>query len=86
MQVDGTDPLELPIRKLGESHTQYGKYSNITAAFGGKKYADVFVARIGLLMALRQSKTIKLDARPKFCKPRPVYYAIRQCLEEVLLQ
>ena len=50
-----------------------------------EKYAEtVFKSGLGKLKGITASLTIKPDVTPKFCKPRPVPFAVRPKVEETL--
>lgn len=49
-----------------------------------KKYAEVFGPELGLIKGQKAKLVLKEDARPVFCKHRPVPYALRQAVEEEL--
>ena len=50
-----------------------------------EKYAEtVFKPSLGKLEGITASWTLKPDVKPKFCKPRPVSYALRPKVEETL--
>ena len=49
-----------------------------------KEFPTVFTDKLGCLKDFKISKTRKPDASPKFCKARPVPYAMRSRVEEEL--
>ena len=49
-----------------------------------KEYPEVFASKLGCLKDFKVSIPVKEDAKPKFCKARPVPYAMRSRVEEEL--
>jgi len=49
-----------------------------------KKYHQVFTDELGTIRDLKASLQVRLDAQPKFCKPRTVPYALRPAVEQEL--
>ena len=48
------------------------------------KYADVFKDELGTLKLMKAQLKVQPQAIPKFCKPRPVPFALREALEKEL--
>ena len=48
------------------------------------KYADVFKDELGTLKLMKAQLQVQSQAIPKFCKPRPVPFALREALEKEL--
>ncbi len=49
-----------------------------------EKYQNVFSDALGTMHPFKASLSVSKDARPKFCKARPVPYALRGAVEEEL--
>ena len=60
------------IKSIGRSD------ANLEVVKRTEKYASVFQAGPGLMKKLTACLTLKADARPQFCRPRLVPYAIKE--------
>ena len=49
-----------------------------------EKYSDVFTEELGTITGVQAKLSVSQDARPKFCKPRPVPFALRSSTEQEL--
>ena len=49
-----------------------------------KKYNSVFKAESGTVKGMKASLTLRENAQPKFCKSRPVPYALKERVEKEL--
>ena len=49
-----------------------------------KKYNSVFTAESGSVKGMKASLTLKENAQPKFCKARPIPYALKERVEKEL--
>ena len=48
------------------------------------KYEDVFDEGLGTIRPFAAKLSVRSDATPKFCKVRPVPYALREAVDEQL--
>ncbi|XP_065282647.1 uncharacterized protein [Dermacentor albipictus] len=51
-----------------------------------RKYSDVFSTEVGLIKGHKAQLVLKEDARPVFCKARPVPFSLRTAVEEEIQQ
>ncbi|XP_049512746.1 uncharacterized protein K02A2.6-like [Dermacentor silvarum] len=51
-----------------------------------RKYSDVFSTEVGLIKGHKAQLVLKEDARPVFCKARPVPFSLRTAVEEEIRQ
>ena len=78
--------LHLNWGKLIPVKTQVNKVSEVDSRIDGiiEKFPEVFTPELGCLKDFKVSIPVKDDSKPKFCKARPVPYALRSRVEEEL--
>ncbi len=48
------------------------------------KYAEIFKKELGTMTTCRATLKVREDANPKFCRPRPIPFAIKERVVEEL--
>ena len=48
------------------------------------RFSNVFAAELGTITGFQAKLHVQSDVVPKFCKPRPIPFAIRDCIEQEL--
>ena len=64
------------------AHTTVGQCRNISALLS--KYPSVFTDKLGTMTRHRAKLHVRESVRPRFCKPRPVPYALQPSVEKEL--